>query len=79
MLRTTLQDCYHIGFVNGKPFEAAYFTDLIQEIINRGYDVAAVKTEQLWIELDTVEDLESTVTVSRLDQIDTEIIATLEK
>ena len=30
-------------------------------------------------ELDTVEDLESTVTVSRLDQIDTEIIATLEK
>ncbi len=79
VLKTTLQDCYHIGFVNGKPFEAAYFTDLIQEIINRGYDVAAVKTEQLWIELDTVEDLESTVTVSRLDHIDTEIIATLEK
>ena len=59
--------------------EAAYFTDLIQEIINRGYDVAAVKTEQPWIELDTIEDLKSGVTDSRLNKIDTEIIATLMK
>ena len=35
-------------FCERKTVEAAYFTDLIQEIINRGYDVAAVKTEQLW-------------------------------
>ncbi len=79
VLKSTLQDCYRIGFVNGKSFEAAYFTDLIQEIINRGYNVAAIKTEQPWIELDTVEDLESDVNDSRLDEIDTEIIATLKK
>tara|TARA_B100001093_G_C26852949_1_gene1025978 strand:- start:1794 stop:2570 length:777 start_codon:yes stop_codon:yes gene_type:complete len=79
ILMTTLQDCHRIGLVNKKPFEAAYLTDLIQEIITRGYEVKAVKTEQLWIEVDTVEDLESKVTVSRLDHIDTEITVTLEK
>lgn len=41
---------------SGNVFQKAYMTDLIQEIIDRGYVVKAMSIRNGWIELDTVED-----------------------
>ncbi|OYT52914.1 MAG: hypothetical protein B6U72_07230 [Candidatus Altiarchaeales archaeon ex4484_2] len=41
---------------SGNVFRKAYMTDLLQEIIDRGYDVNAMLIRNRWIELDTVED-----------------------
>ena len=41
---------------SGEVFQRAYMTDLIQEIIDRGYAVKAMPIKNGWIELDTVED-----------------------
>ena len=78
VLKNTLLECNRTGLVNGKPFDNAYFTDLLQELINRGHEVAAVKIKLPWIEVDTVQDLVSESTISRLEQIDTEIRKILE-
>lgn len=39
-------------------FKKAYMTDFLQELINKGFDVKAVKIEKGWMEFDTVEDYE---------------------
>jgi len=41
-----------------KVFQCAYMTDMIQEIISRGYPVHAVKIRNGWLEFDTDEDYE---------------------
>ena len=59
--------------LNGKIPEKAYMTDLLQAIINIGYPVKAVLTSDPWVEIDTSEDLHSTVTTKRLKMIDAEL------
>jgi len=44
-------------FHEAREFEKAYLTDMIQELINRGYNVAPVKIKGGWHELDTLQDL----------------------
>ncbi len=39
-------------------FERAYFTDIIQELVDTGYDVSNIDLTGGWIEIDTLEDLE---------------------
>jgi NDP-sugar pyrophosphorylase family protein len=44
---------------SGKPFKQAYMTDLLQELIDRGKSVFAVKVRGGWLEFDTNEDYET--------------------
>jgi len=44
-------------FHEAREFEKAYLTDMIQELINRGYNVGPVKIKGGWHELDTLQDL----------------------
>lgn len=51
-----------IGWENpwrfSKSFKKAYMTDLIQELIERGFNVKAVPIEKGWMEFDTTKDYE---------------------
>jgi L-glutamine-phosphate cytidylyltransferase len=55
--------------INGKTREEAYLTDFLQELINRGIVIQAVKAFDPWIEVDNPEDLESKITLERLNSI----------
>jgi choline kinase len=54
------------GDLGGKPPEKAYMTDMLQAIIDRGYDVWPVFAEGGWVEIDTVQDLSAPITRHRL-------------
>ena len=41
-----------------KSFKKAYMTDFMQELIDKGIDVRAVKIKKGWLEFDTIEDYE---------------------
>lgn len=73
----TLKQVYHdakiIGSVCGKPLKKAYMTDLLQAMINLNIRIDAVPTHGGWVEVDTVEDLNSKITLQRLLSIDKEI------
>ena len=47
-----IEDIYN----SSERWKTAYMTDLLQEIINRGYDVVGMAVDNGWIEFDTVED-----------------------
>ena len=59
-----LKDCYKNSlkqyknkkFHEASSIEKAYFTDMIQEIIDDGFDVKNLDTYGDWIEIDTFED-----------------------
>ncbi len=42
-----------------RPFEKAYMTDLLMELILTGHDVVAVPIDHGWLEIDTTEDFEA--------------------
>jgi choline kinase len=46
------------GVYDGKDFDNMYTTSFIQNLIDTGHDVRAAFTDNGWIEVDTVEDLE---------------------
>ncbi len=45
-------------WMNSKSFKLAYMTDLIQAIINAGYEVEPIRVKKGWMEFDNVEDYE---------------------
>jgi len=57
------------GKLNGKSIENAYMTDLLQAAINAEIDVTSVPVHAGWVEVDTVEDLKSSVTSDRLKML----------
>ncbi len=68
-LKKVFYEALKDGNMRGKKPENAYMTDLLQLIIDKGYKVKAVPVHGGWIEVDTVEDLESRVTKSRIKNI----------
>ncbi len=50
-------------WMDRRPVEQAYMTDLLTEMILMGADVHAVVVEGGWLEIDTVEDYESVITM----------------
>lgn len=58
------------GKIGRKPVENAYMTDLLQAIIHSGGKIQSVPVHGGWIEIDTVEDLESDVTLKRLKNLE---------
>lgn len=65
-LRYTFHSARVAGSLRGKPPEKAYMTDLLQLMIDEGCNLTAVKVHGGWVEVDTVADLESDITHSRL-------------
>ncbi len=57
------------GYLMDKPIETSYMTDLLQATIDEGYSVQSVPVSGGWIEIDTVEDLNSKYTLDRIKQI----------
>ena len=49
--------------------ENAYMTDLLQAMIASGIKITAIPVLESWIEIDTVSDIESNVTLQRVLQI----------
>lgn len=46
------------AFQTAASVEKAYLTDMIQELIDRGYEVINVDIKDKWVEIDTIEDYE---------------------
>jgi L-glutamine-phosphate cytidylyltransferase len=68
-LKDVFQDARLAGQLRGKPVEKAYMTDLLQSMVDAGHRVQSVPIRGHWVEVDTVSDLESQVTRSRLAAI----------
>ena len=70
----TLKKTFHEAKVNGnlrgKPVEKAYMTDLLQEMIGKGYRINSVPVHGGWVEVDTVNDLKNECTIKRLKSIE---------
>lgn len=58
-----------LGVVNSKPFETAYITDFIQQLIYDRIKIFAVSVSTDYVEIDRVEDLKSKLTIERVKRI----------
>jgi len=54
-----LKENHKGSFHNADSFQEAYITDMLQEIIDSGYDVSPVIVDGNWCEIDTPQDLEN--------------------
>lgn len=68
-IKAIFQAAMNKGKLAGKSLENAYMTDLIQAAINAGLEVTSVPVNGGWVEIDTVDDLKSPVTLSRLKML----------
>lgn len=57
------------GVLRGKAVEKAYMTDLLQGMIDEGIRLDSVPVRGGWVEIDTVGDLQATITRDRLAEI----------
>lgn len=55
--------------LQGKNVEHSYMTDLLQSLIDSGFPIQAVPIFGGWIEVDTVDDLKSKITIDRVHSI----------
>lgn len=60
-------------WLNSKSFKKAYMTDILQCIINKGYNVNAIKIKRGWMEFDTEEDYEKAVIWEKSGKIKNQI------
>lgn len=69
----TLKDFYYRAKKNkkilGKPYKEAYMTDILQEMIQQGVRIDSVMNTDDWVEIDTVSDLSSPLTIDRLSKL----------
>ena len=63
------------GKYNGKKFESMYMTDFIMYHISKGIKIHALYNDEPWIEIDTCEDLESKISLTRIKAIKMQIEA----
>ena len=73
IIKTVYQEAERIGFLGEKEYSKAYMTDLIQCVIDNGFDVSAVKVSEPWIEIDTKSDLHLDITVHRASLIEMQL------
>jgi choline kinase len=69
ILKRVFHDAKRSGNLRGKRPEKAYMTDLLQATIDAGHRLQSVPVNGGWVEVDTVGDLESGTTRSRLAEI----------
>jgi choline kinase len=69
----TLKRAFHKarsgGGIRGKSVEKAFMTDMLQSLIDDGHRIQSVPVRAGWVEVDTVDDLESATTRERLSSI----------
>jgi len=68
-LKKVFHDARRAGNLRGKLPEKAYMTDLLQATFDAGHRLQSVAVHGGWVEVDTVSDLESETTRSRLAAI----------
>ena len=73
IFKKVYKECESKGMIGNKSFTKAFMTDFLQEIINLGYDVSAFITKDLWIEIDTISDLQLSLNKDRIANIKNEI------
>ena len=61
------------GKIMNKDIRDAYMTDLLQEMINRGHKLKAIKIKAPWLEIDTIFDFNNVETKKRMKVIDRKI------
>ena len=69
IFRNKLNEYKLNGTVNSIPFEKAYITDFIQQLIFDKVKIIAVSISTDYVEIDTIDDLNSKMTVERVDRI----------
>ena len=57
------------GDLLGKDVENAYMTDLLQDAIDSNYLVTSIPVHGGWVEVDTVDDLNSYISINRINSI----------
>lgn len=72
ILRNEYKEAQKIGFIRGKDIERAYMTDLLQLLIDKGHTLVSVPIHGGWLEVDTVADLENSITIQRAQEIASE-------
>jgi choline kinase len=73
MMKNAYKNAIKSGFLMGKDIKNAYMTDMLQHLIQEGSLIKGVKITEDWVEVDTVSDLQSTITFERLSSIAAEI------
>jgi NDP-sugar pyrophosphorylase family protein len=68
-----VENAIKYGDLSGIDIKKAYMTDMLQYIIDEGHPIQAVKVTDDWVEVDTVSDLKSKVTLDRVTRISEEI------
>lgn len=56
----------NVGFINNKPFNNAFLTDFLQALVLKGYSIKSQKIYGNYVEIDTIEDIESPITQERV-------------
>ena len=64
-IKTVYRKALHEGKLGPRPVEKAYMTDLLQQIIDSGKLVLAIKSLESWLEIDTVSDIELEINITR--------------
>lgn len=64
-----LEKAKKTGSLGAKRLKDAFMTDFLQELVVSGADVEAVFVDDEWVEVDTINDLESDSTRERLSRI----------
>ena len=68
-MKETFYAAVESGELLGKPIENSYMTDLLQALINSDKLVTSIPVYGDWVEIDTVSDLKSQVTLERVISI----------
>lgn len=68
-LRGEYREALKLGVLGKRPVEKAHMTDMLQALIERGQRIQSVTIRGPWVEVDTVRDLRSTTTKSRLSEM----------
>jgi L-glutamine-phosphate cytidylyltransferase len=68
-IKKIFHEALKTGELLGNSLENSYMTDLLQAAINAGYSVQSIPVSGGWVEVDTVDDLQSPVTRDRVKAI----------
>ena len=58
---------HNMGLINEKAFNNAFLTDFLQALILKGYKIKSQKVYGNYVEIDTIEDIESLITQKRIN------------
>jgi choline kinase len=69
-IKEVFHSAVRAGELLGNAVENSYMTDLLQVLINLGNPVTAIPVYGDWVEVDTIDDMKSSITKQRLKNIE---------